>query len=115
MTDNAWRSATEWLTVPDVAEILGEPLSRVRRLIDERYLPAVRIDNVVRIPALALLDGEPLASLRGTLIVLNDAGFSGDEAVEWLFTEEETIGRTPIEALRAGHKSEVRRVAQALA
>ena len=54
------------------------------------------------------------ASLRGTIFVLHDAGFTDDEAIDWLLTPEDSIGIPPIEALRAGRKSEVRRVAQAL-
>ena len=46
--------------------------------------------------------------------MLHDAGFTDDEAIDWLLTSEESIGLPPIEALRAGRKSEVRRVAQAL-
>ena len=53
--------------------------------------------------------------MRGTIIVLQDAGFSDDELIDWLLSEEESIGLTPIEALRRGRKSEVRRVAQTLA
>jgi hypothetical protein len=60
-------------------------------------------------------DGHPIASLRGTVIVLHDAGFSDDEAIDWLLTPEDSIGLAPIEALRAGRKSEVRRVALTLA
>ena len=47
--------------------------------------------------------------------MLHDAGFTDDEAIDWLLTTEDSIGLPPIEALRAGRKSEVRRVAQALA
>ena len=47
--------------------------------------------------------------------MLSDAGFSDAEALEWLLDEEESLGTTPIAALRAGRKAEVRRVAQALA
>jgi hypothetical protein len=47
--------------------------------------------------------------------VLHDAGFSDDEAIDWLLTSEDTIGIAPIEALLAGRKSEVRRVARTLA
>ncbi|MBD3753871.1 MAG: hypothetical protein IE935_15980 [Micrococcales bacterium] len=57
----------------------------------------------------------PLPSLRGTIIVLHDVGFSDDEAIDWMLTLDDTIGVAPIEALRAGRKSEVRRVAQTLA
>ena len=47
--------------------------------------------------------------------MLHDAGFSDDEVIDWLLTPEESIGIAPIEALRQGRKSEVRRVAQVLA
>ena len=47
--------------------------------------------------------------------MLSDAGFSDAEALEWLLGEEDSLGTTPIAALRAGRKAEVRRVAQALA
>jgi hypothetical protein len=34
--------------------------------------------------------------------------------MHWLLTPEESLGIAPIDALRAGRKAEVRRVAQAL-
>ena len=107
--------ATTWLTLPDLVDILDEPLGRVRRLLDERQLVGSRRHGALRVPAAFLLDGAPVVSLRGTLFVLHDAGFSDDEAIDWLLAEEESIGTSPIEALRAGRKTEVRRVAQALA
>ena len=66
-------------------------------------------------PADFIKDGEPLGELRGTIVVLGDAGFNDDEAIHWLLTEEDSLGVAPIAALRAGRKAEVRRVAQALA
>ncbi len=113
--DSAPRTETEWLTIPQVAEILGESLGRVHRLIDENQLVASRRDGAWKVPALFLREDRPLSSLRGTVIVLHDAGFSDDEAIDWLLTAEDTIGLAPIEALRAGRKSEVRRVARTLA
>ena len=56
-----------------------------------------------------------MPSLRGTIMALQDASFSDDEIIHWLLAEEESLGRTPIAALLAGHKSEVRRVARTLA
>ncbi|MCU1514889.1 MAG: DNA-binding protein [Microbacteriaceae bacterium] len=103
-----------WLTVPDLVDVLGISVSRVRRLIEDRTLLASRVDSVWQVPELFVRDGEPLAELRGTLIVLNDAGFADDEAMNWLLGEEDSLGTSPIEALRAGRKAEVRRVAQAL-
>lgn len=107
--------ATEWLTIPDLVEQLGLGVSRVRRLIEDRHLAAKRIDGVIKVPSVFLRDGEPLGELRGTLIVLGDNGFDDEEAVDWLLADDESLGTSPIEALRAGRKAEVRRVAQALA
>ncbi|WP_307802589.1 Rv2175c family DNA-binding protein [Cellulomonas dongxiuzhuiae] len=122
-----------WLTVPDVAEMLGVDAGRVRRLLQERRLVGVRRGNppVLSVPADCLVPGHlsnpaapdapsadrpwaVLAALQGTLTVLGDDGFSDEETIEWLFTQEETLGVAPIVALRAGRKTEVRRVAQAL-
>jgi hypothetical protein len=104
-----------WLTLPELVEVLDEPLGRVRRLLDEHQLIGSRRDGPVKVPGDFIVDGHPLPSLRGTLIVLLDAGFTPDEAIDWLHTPEESIGATPLEALRSGRKTEVRRVAQALA
>ena len=111
----AGRSSVNWLTIPDLVELLGVGVSRVRRLIEDRQLLARRIDGVWQVPDVFIRDGEPLPELRGTLILLADAGFSDDEALDWLLGEEDLLGTSPIEALRAGRKSEVRRTAQALA
>ena len=103
-----------WLTIPDLVEALGITQSQVRRLIEDRALLATRVDGVLKVPADFLKDGEPLGELRGTIVVLGDAGFSDDEAIHWLLTEEDSLGIAPIAALHAGRKAEVRRVAQAL-
>jgi len=109
------RFETDWLALPDLVEVLGEPLGRVRRLIDESYLVGSKRDGVFKVPSVFVVDGHPLSSLRGTVIVLHDAGFSDDEAIDWLLTPEESLGHAPIESLLAGRKSEVRRVARTLA
>ncbi|MEI3843807.1 MULTISPECIES: Rv2175c family DNA-binding protein [Microbacterium] len=106
---------TAWLTLPELVERLGEPLGRVRRLLDEQHLIASRRGGAPAVPEVFLQGDHPLPSLRGTVIVLKDAGFSDDEAIDWLLAPDDTIGRAPIEALRDGHKSEVRRVARTLA
>lgn len=113
--DSAPRTQTDWLSLPELVEVLGEPLGRVRRLLDELHLVGSRRDGTLKVPAVFLLDGHPIASLRGTLFVLHDAGFTDDEAIDWLLAPDDSIGISPIDALRAGRKSEVRRVAQTLA
>jgi hypothetical protein len=104
-----------WLTVPDLVDTLGLGAGRIRRLIEDRHLLAVRRDGVLSVPADFIVDDAPMSELRGTLIVLGDAGFDDDEAMEWLLSSEDSLGVAPIDALRAGRKAEVRRVAQALA
>jgi hypothetical protein len=103
-----------WLTIPDLTELLGLKVSQVRRLIEDRSLLASKIDGVWMVPELFIVDGEPMHELKGTLIVLADSGFSDEEAMNWLLNEEESLGVSPISALYAGRKAEVRRVAQAL-
>jgi hypothetical protein len=126
-----------WLTVPDVADELGIDAGKVRRLLKERRLVGVRRGEppVLSVPAAFLVpvdaanpvadphgdadDDAPvaraavLASLQGTLSVLGDTGFSDAEAIVWLFTPDESLPGRPVDALRAGHKTEVRRRAQA--
>lgn len=126
------RLVDEWLTVPDVAERTGLDAGKVRRLLQERRLVGVRRGEprVLSIPAAFLVPGhlanpaQPttprsddawtvLASLQGTLTLLSDAGFSDEDAVAWLFTPDDSLPGTPVDALRAGRKTEVRRRAQA--
>lgn len=118
-----------WLTLPDVAERVGLDVGKVRRMLQERRLVGVRrgdprvlsVPERFLVPARTPADrdaaatGEwiPLPWLQGTLTVLADAGFSDAEAIVWLFTPDETLPGSPIDALRAGQKTEVRRRAQA--
>ncbi len=104
-----------WLTVPDLVERLDSTPSRVRRLIEDRHLVAQRREGVLSVPEVFLDEEGPLPELRGTIILLNDSGFTDDAALTWLLEPEDSLGAAPIDALRAGRKAEVRRVAQALA
>lgn len=103
-----------WFTIDEAATQLGISASKVRRLIEEYSLFSVRIDGQPKIPADIIVGKEPLSSIRGTLIQLHDLGLSDQEAIEWLYTENEILGELPISALLKGHKAPVRRAAQAL-
>ncbi len=105
---------TAWLTIPDLVDRMGLGPSRIRRLVEERALPATRRDGVLAVPEVFLVDDAPMTELKGTVMLLGDLGFDDDEAVAWLLEDEPSLGTSPIEALRAGRKAEVRRVAQAL-
>jgi excisionase family DNA binding protein len=106
---------TDWLTIPEAGELLGIVPGKVRRLIEEHHLIAIKIDNVQRIPAEIIINGEPLPSLRGTIVLLLDSGFTLGGAIKWLYTVEDSLATTPMAALISGRKTEVRRVAQSLA
>lgn len=109
----------EWLTVPDIAERLGVRLADVRRLIDDREVLAARIGErrVVAVPAKFFDDEGVLAALKGTFTVLGDGGMKDDEILRWLFTPDATLPLEggPIDSLRGGFKTEVRRRAMELA
>ena len=105
---------TEWLAIPDLVEVLDVSLGRVRRLLDENYLIGSKRDGIFRVPAVFIVDGAPLPSLRGTIMVLQDAGFTEDEIIDWLFETQDELGHPPIESLLAGRKGEVRRIAASL-
>jgi hypothetical protein len=104
-----------WISVPEAADILGEPAGRIRRWIEEHHLIALKRNGVIMIPAEIIVDGEPLPSLPGTMIVLLDAGLSYEAAFQWLYTFDESLPGTPMEFLLKGHKSAVRRLAMLLA
>jgi Rv2175c C-terminal domain of unknown function len=105
-----------WLTLPDVAEILDLPILKARQLVKDRQLIAVRRGerNVMSVPA-AFLDGKQvLKGLPGTLTLLADNRFTDEEALRWLFTADESLPGSPVQALTENRGTEVRRRAHAL-
>lgn len=102
----------DWLTVPDVAEQLGVPLSTVRRMVEDRELLAARLGErrVVHVPA-RFLDKKAMPHLKGTFTVLGDGGMDDEDILRWLFTPDATlpVEGAPIDALASGYKTEVRR------
>ena len=109
----------EWLTVPDLAERLDLPMSTVRQLIADREVLSARIGerNVIAVPAKFLDDEGILPALKGTFTVLGDGGMNDTEILTWLFTPDASlpVEGAPIDSLRGGFKTEVRRRAMDLA
>ena len=103
------------LTLPEVAERMGTDVVHVRTLLKEGKLLAVRDDgNRVVVPA-RLLDGaEQVKHLVPVLTLLSDAGYSAEEALRWLTTEDPTLPGTPLDALHENRATEIKRRAQAL-
>ena len=106
----------QWLSMGEVAERLGIPLGRIKQLLHDRKLLAVRRpDGTMGVPA-AFLDGPQIVKgLHGTLTLLFDCGFDEPEVVRWLFTADATLPGTPIQAMVEHRGTEVNRRAQALA
>ncbi|MFC8507036.1 Rv2175c family DNA-binding protein [Streptomyces sp. NPDC057411] len=109
-----------WLFLPDVAEMLDIEVTRVRQLIKEGQLIAVRREvrpgeRILQVPAAFIQDGKVVKGLSGTLTLLRDDGFSDEEMLEWLFTPDPTLPGTPAQALGENRGTEVKRRAQALA
>ncbi|MGK5732872.1 Rv2175c family DNA-binding protein [Streptomyces sp. URMC 124] len=106
-----------WLNLPDIAEELGVEVTRVRQLVKEGQLIAVRRgeNRVLMVPAAFIGEGKVVKGLAGTLTLLRDDGFTDEEMLEWLFTADPSLPGTPADALRENRGTEVKRRAQALA
>ncbi len=106
----------QWLSLPEVAGQLGISAGRVKQLLRDRKLLAVtRPEGTLSVPA-AFLDGQQVVKgLYGTLTLLFDCGFDELEAVRWLFTADESLPGTPMDALVRHRGTEVNRRAQAMA
>lgn len=106
-----------WLNLPEIAERLGVEVTRVRQLVKEGSLIAVRRgeNRVLQVPADFIGEGRVVKGLVGTLTLLRDDGFTDEEMLEWLFTPDPSLPGTPAQALRENRGTEVKRRAQALA
>jgi hypothetical protein len=103
----------EWLTVPDIGERMGLRLSDVRQMIEDRQVLGVRIGprNVLSVPSKFFNEEGPLPELPGTFTVLGDSRMTDAQILRWLFTPDDSlpVQGSPMDALLAGFKTEVRR------
>ena len=106
----------DWLTLAEAAHRLGIAPGRIRQLLrDHKLLAVQRPDGTMAVPS-AFFDGnQVIKGLHGTLTVLFDCGFDETEAVRWLFTADDSLPGTPIQAMTERRCTEVNRRAQALA
>lgn len=102
------------LPIPDVAQRLGLPVTRVLQMLRDGQLVGVRRQGVVAVPAEFLSGDTVVKGLLGTITLLRDAGYSAEEILRWLFTAEDSLPGTPIDALRTDRGREVKRRAQAM-
>ena len=101
-----------FVPVPQIATQLGIVVTKVHQLIRERQLLAVRVQGVLRVPAEFIDNGEVVKGLPATITLLKDAKFSDDEILDWLYTSDDSLPGSPIQALRENRGREVHRRAQ---
>ncbi|MCR1781648.1 transcriptional regulator [Nocardioides carbamazepini] len=106
----------DWLDWDQAAAEIGVTAAKVRTMVRDHELAAAKpgAGRPQGIPALFLVDGEPVKGLPGLLTVLHDNGFDDRECIAWIFLDADLPGR-PIDALRENRGAEVKRRAQALA
>lgn len=116
VADDVLDADTVVIPLSEAAARLGVSVSKVRQLLREGHLIAIRRDGELMVPEELIAGDAVVKGLAGTLTVLSDSGFEPTEMLTWLFTPDESLpGTTPINALRTNHGTEVKRRAQALA
>ncbi|MFE3289822.1 Rv2175c family DNA-binding protein [Rhodococcus sp. NPDC059234] len=114
--DDVLDPSVELWQLPDVAKLLGVAVTRVHQMLRDGSLIAVRRSGVLGVPeAFFVEEGEVVRFLPGLLVVLRDGGYSDEEILRWLFTEDETLPGTPAAVLHTDSAREVVRRAQAMA
>jgi hypothetical protein len=104
------------LPLTEVATALGTSTNKVRQLLREGELIALKRGGELCVPSAFLVKDGVVKGLSGTITVLADSGFSRTEMLRWLFTVDDSLpGSTPVNALRTSHGTEVKRRAQAMA
>lgn len=112
-SDDVLSESIKLMPLPDVAEQLGTTVTRVHQMLRDNQLLAVRRAGIVCVPAGFFSDGAVVKHLPGLITVMRDAKYTDEEILEWMFTEDESLPGTPVEALHGHLAREVLRRAQA--
>ncbi|AJE33610.1 transcriptional regulator [Corynebacterium humireducens NBRC 106098 = DSM 45392] len=105
------------LTLPETAERLGVVITRVHDLLGANKLIAHVIDGKRHIPEALFHEGSHSTGkfVPGLITLLKDGGYTDEEILRYLFTEDETLPGRPVDALHGQLAREVLRRAQAMA
>lgn len=114
-SDDVLPDDVETINLPVVSERLGIAVTRVHDMLREGALLAVRRAGVVSVPEVFFDDDGVVRFLPGLVAVLRDGGYTDEQILRWLFTEDDTLPGRPADALRGHRAREVRRRAQAMA
>lgn len=104
------------LSLSGAAKRLSVPQSRVEQMIRDRDLLAFKRRRVPVVPEVFLeSEGRVLKGLPGLITLMLDGGYTEEEVLRWLFTADETLPGTPVDALQGNRAKEVTRRAQSMA
>ena len=106
----------ELLSMQQVAEKLDLPITRAYDLLQDRKFIAWDSPEGKRVPLAFFNDKGAISKyVSGVITVLSDNGWSDNEILAHLFTEDESLPGRPIDALHGHLAREVIRRAQASA
>ncbi|QGU01704.1 DNA-binding protein [Corynebacterium kalinowskii] len=103
------------LTIPDFAERMGVVVTKVMHLLRDHQIIAVTRDGVKYVPEQFLAkDGTLVKFVPGVIALLADGGYTDEEIMEYLFTEDDSLPGRPVDALHGHLAREVMRRAQSM-
>lgn len=107
---------SEMITLPDVAELLAIPITKVHQLLKDGQL-VVTTDEAGRrvLPRAFVAGGTVVKGLPSVITLLRDGGYADHEIIDWLLRSDESLPGTPVQALAENRGTEVKRRAQAAA
>jgi Rv2175c C-terminal domain of unknown function len=107
---------SELITLPDAAELLAVPITKVHQLLKDGQL-VVTTDEAGRrvLPRAFVAGGVVLNGLPSVITLLRDGGYTDPEIIDWLLRADESLPGTPVQALAENRGTEIKRRAQAAA
>lgn len=104
------------LTLPEVADRLGIPVTRVSDMLEDHKLAATTCDGRRVVPVAVLGPNNEISKyVAGAITVLIDGGYDDEEILTYFFTPDDSLPGRPIDILHGPRAREVIRRAQAMA
>jgi hypothetical protein len=109
-------NATDLITLPEAAELLSLPITKVHQLLKDGQLVVCQDEQGRRVlPRIFVSHGAPLKGLPAVITLLRDGGYADQEIIDWLLRADDSLPGTPAQALAENRGTEVKRRAQAAA